>query len=177
MLRIWWFWRTRKRVSETNTYEEDTHRKWKRKKQFDESSSEETEMPGKKKFWVEVFVRITDQLNTALVYCASACEDISSKFGFLSKVMTVDRNSLKHHCDLLVNHYPSDIETSFSDEIIHFASYAAANINDFHNRNENQDCNTELIIYWMLLQHELKEVFPNVEIAYLSVLVSHGVKL
>ena len=123
-------------------------------------------MSGKEKFRVEVFLRIIDQLNTALVYRASAYEDISSKFGFLSKVMTMDRNSLKHHCDLLVNHYPSDIETSFSDEMIHFASYAAANINDFRNRNENQECSTELIIYRMLLQHELKEVFPNVEIAY-----------
>ena len=85
-------------------------------------------------------------MNTALVYRASAYEDISSKFGFLFKVMTMDRNSLKHHCDLLVNHYPSDNETNFSDEMIHFASYAAANINDFRNRNENHDCITELII-------------------------------
>ena len=50
--------------------------------------------------------------------------------------------------------------------MIHFASYAAGNINDFRNRNENQACSTELIIYRMLMQHELKEVFPNVEIAY-----------
>ena len=66
--------------------------------------------------------------------------------------------------------------SSFSDEMIHFASYAAANINDFRNRNENQECSTELIIYRMLLQHGLKEVFPNVEIAYrlyLSLMVSN----
>ncbi|XP_066965970.1 uncharacterized protein [Macrobrachium rosenbergii] len=155
-----------KELSETNTYEEDTRRKRKWKKQFDESSSEETEISGKEKFRVEVFLRIIDQLNTALVCRASAYEDVSSKFGSLYKVMTMDRNSLKHHCDLLVNHYPSDIETSFSDEMIHFASYAAANINDSRSRKENQECSTELIIYRMLLQHELKEVFPNVEIAY-----------
>ncbi|XP_066945278.1 uncharacterized protein [Macrobrachium rosenbergii] len=155
-----------KELSETNTYEEETRRKQKRKKQFDESSGEETRMSRKEKFRVEVFLRIIDHLNTALVYRASANKDISSKFGFLSKVMTMDRNSLKHHCDLLVNHYPSDIETSFSDEMIHFASYAAANINDFRNKNENHECSTELIVYRMLLQHGLKEVFPNVEIAY-----------
>lgn len=117
-----------KELSEANTYKEDTGRKWKRKRQFDESSSEETERSGKEKFRAEVFLRITDQLNAALACRTTTYNDVSSKFGVLAKVTTVDKISLKSHCDLLVHHYPTDIETSLSDEMVQFASYAAENM-------------------------------------------------
>ena len=49
------------------TYKEDTTRKQKQKREFDESLSEEFERSGFDKFRTEVFMRIIDQLNTALL--------------------------------------------------------------------------------------------------------------
>ena len=99
-----------------------------------------------------------------------------SKFGFLHQVTTMDCVELKSHCDHLVECYPNDIETSLNDEMVQFTSYAATQIDSLYEKNENIDCSSELILYRMLIQHGLKDIFANVEISfriYLCLMVSN----
>ena len=50
--------------------------------------------------------------------------------------------------------------------MIQLTSYAATQIDSFHKKTENNDCSNELVIYRILLQRELKEIFANVEKAF-----------
>ena len=165
-----------KQLIGNGTYKEDITRKRKKKRQFDESLSEEVERSGRERFRTEVFMRIIDQLNTALVYRTTAYSDVCTKFGFLHTVTTIECSGLRSHCDHLVESYPNDIETSLGDEMVQFTSYASSQIDIFKKKTENSDCSSELIIYRMLIQHGLKDIFANVEIAlriYLCLMISN----
>ena len=165
-----------KQLIGNDTYKEDTIRKRKPKQQLDDSISEEPERSGREKFRADVFMTIIDKLNTALVYRAAAYSDVRNKFGFLHQVITMGCDELKSHCDHLVECYPNDIQTSLSEEMVQFTSYAVTQIDIFRKKTENNDCSSELIIYRMLIQHGLKDIFANVEIAfriYLCLMVSN----
>ena len=58
------------------------------------------------------------------------------------------------------------------------ASYTSNQIESFHNKAENNDCSScVLIMYRQLYQHGLKDTLVNVEIAFRVYLFSYSLKL
>ena len=66
-----------------------------------------------------------DHLLTALEKRLKAYDVVSGKFGFLSKLPSVNSDQLRDAAERLVKTSPEDPNTSFPEEIVHFQVYAA----------------------------------------------------
>ena len=64
-----------------------------------------------------------DHLLTALWKRLKAYDVVSGKFGFLSKMPSVNSDQLRDVAERLVKTYPDDLNTSFPEEIFHFHEY------------------------------------------------------
>ena len=62
-------------------------------------------------------------LLTALQKRLKAYDVVSGKFGFLSKMSSVNGDELRDAAERLVKTYPEDLNTSFPEEIVHFQEY------------------------------------------------------
>ena len=122
-----------------------------------------------------------DKTNTHIPSYADLC----TKFGFLSKLTTIEPIDLKNNYDRLVKYYSGDIQTSLGDEMVQFASLRWK---DFATKLKID----WLIMYWLCVDYVLsdhvidhvsnvistkfKRCIVNVEIAfrvYLCLMVSN----
>ena len=78
---------------------------------------------GRENFRVTVFLPMVDHLLTALQRRLEAYDAVSGKFGFLSKMPSVNCDQLRDAAKRLVKTYPEDLNTSFPEEIVHFQEY------------------------------------------------------
>ena len=64
-----------------------------------------------------------DHLSTALQRRLEAYDVVSDKFGFLSKMPSVNGDQLRDAAGRLVEIYSEDLNASFPEEIVHFQEY------------------------------------------------------
>ena len=64
-----------------------------------------------------------DHLLTPLQKWLKAYDVVSGKFGFFSKMPSVNGDQLRDAAERLVKTYPEDLNTSFPEEIVHFQEY------------------------------------------------------
>ena len=64
-----------------------------------------------------------DHLLTALQKRLKAYDVVSGKFGFLSKMPSVDGDQLREAAERLVKTYPEGLNTSFPEETVYFQEY------------------------------------------------------
>ena len=88
-----------------------------------DGNSEDTAFSGRENFKVTMFLPMIDHLSTAFQKRLEAYDAVSGKFGFLSKVPSVNGNQLRDAADRLVKIYPEDLNTIFPEEIVHFQEY------------------------------------------------------
>ena len=70
-----------------------------------------------------------DHLLTALQKRQKAYDVVSGKFGFLSKMPSVNGDQLRDSAERLVKTVAEDLNTSFPEEIVHFQEYMKMNLN------------------------------------------------
>ena len=83
----------------------------------------------------------------------------------------MNKKDLKAAAQRLVAAYPSDLDHSFDSEIIQFSAFVQYYINE-----EPKKVSFEQFCYNLLHDKEVKESFPNVEVAlrmYLSLMISN----
>ena len=66
---------------------------------------------------------MVNHLLTVLQKRLKAYDVVSRKFGFLSKMPSVNGDQLRDAAKRLVKTYPEDLNTSFPEEIVHFQEY------------------------------------------------------
>ena len=107
-----------------SVYKGDTQRMKQRsvKLSRNDCNSEDTVFSGSENFKVTVFLPMIDHLLTALLKRLKAYDAVSGKFGFLSKMPSVNGDQLRNAAERLVKTYPEDYNTSFPEEV-HFQEY------------------------------------------------------
>ena len=83
-------------------------------------TGEEVELSGKDEFRCDVFIPLLDMLKSELTKRTAAYSEVCGKFGFLSKLGTMDSQSLRNHCSRSLECYPDELESSLCDEIVKF---------------------------------------------------------
>ena len=160
-------------------YKGDTQRKKQRsvKLSRSDSNSEDTVFLGREKFRITVFLPMVDQLLTALQKRLKAYDVVSGKFGFLSKMPSVNGDQLRDAAERLVKTYPEDLNTSFPEEV-HFQEYLNEPESDMRLSEKGE--NKRTFIAFRMLQtianNEMQSTFPNMCIClciYLSLLVTN----
>ena len=124
-----------------------------------------------KKFEVQSFLPVIDVFLSSLEKRTKAYEGIAQKFGFFRNITKMNKKDLKAAAQRLVAAYPSDLDHSFDSEIIQFSAFVQYYINE-----EPKKVSFEQFCYNLLHDKEVKESFPNVEVAlrmYLSLMISN----
>ena len=78
---------------------------------------------GRENFRITGFLARIDHLLTALQKRLKAYDVVSGKYGFLSKIPSVNVDQLRDAAERLVETNPEDLNTSFPEEIVHFQVY------------------------------------------------------
>ena len=124
-----------------------------------------------KKFEVQSFLPVIDVFLSSLEKRTKAYEDIAQKFGFFRNITKMNKKDLKAAAQRLVAAYSSDLDHPFDSEIIKFLAFVQYYINE-----EPKKVSFEQFCYNLLHDKEVKESFPNVEVAlrmYLSLMISN----
>ena len=167
--------------SRSKSYKTDMGRKRTRSVRltFSDGEAEELEFTPSVRFRVEVYLSILDKLHAELKKRLLACAKLSHKFGFFHNVLHLDAKQLKDVADNLVQQYPNDLEPSLAEELVHFRLYLKGkNLPDKEDVSDDLEeaASVELQMYRIVAKRNIREVFPNVEIAlriYLTLMVSN----
>lgn len=159
-----------KELSDTDEYESIRGRRRNvRLESLDSGRTPEVDMTAREKFRIQAFIQVIDQFSTSLSQRIEAYKTICDKFGFLSELSSCKPDTLREKGRNLVNSYPEDLDESLVNELLQFAEF----IKNYEKGNEES---TEMFQYRIILQNNLKPVFPNVEIMlriFLSLMVSN----
>ncbi|GBP78302.1 hypothetical protein EVAR_52356_1 [Eumeta japonica] len=113
----------------------------------------------KDKFRVETFNVIVDRLNAQMERRSEMYYEISQKFSFLTDLQK-SSTEYEKHVELLSKAYPEDFDNNFLGELIHFHKYFQLKPED---SSQKKIAHSEL--YETIIQHEIKCVLPNIEVA------------
>ena len=128
-----------------SVYKGDTQRKKQRsvKLSRNDSNSEDTSFfAARENFRITVFLPMIDHLLTALQKRLKAYDVVSGKFGFLSKMPSVNGDQLRDAAKRLVKKYPEDLNTSFPEETVHFQEYMNEPESDMRQSEEGENKGT-----------------------------------
>lgn len=150
-------------------YKTSNTRKIKRKRQFEESVENEVALDGEEEFKINVFYVIVDRLCSELSRRRSAYEDFFTRFDCFHNLCSLSDEILTNKAKILINCYPSDLEESLINELIHFRIYLSSSdigVNDtarsvVYPRIPRGP--RELLKF--INQSDLLDVFPNITIA------------
>uniref|UniRef100_A0A8C9YGK0 TTF-type domain-containing protein n=1 Tax=Sander lucioperca TaxID=283035 RepID=A0A8C9YGK0_SANLU len=140
-----------------HTYKCDLQRSRKRKT-FGDEGSEPKEDPsnlhgGRKKFQTGTFYVVIDKLVSCLDHRLSAYKELTDIFGVLFMPETTSNSEVTKHANALLCAYPSDLNSSFANELIQFRSFMCE-----QDKSPSKMLNT-------VLELGLQSVFPNVYVA------------
>ena len=112
-----------------------------------DSNSADTVFSGRENFRITVFLPMIDHLLTALQRRLKAYDVVSDKFGFLSKISSVNGDQLRDVTERLVKTYPEDLNTSFPEEIVHFQEYMNERESDMR-QSEREKITEGPLLHW-----------------------------
>jgi hypothetical protein len=161
-----------KAYSKCEVYKVERSRNKRRPTQADDGDGEDalTSLSPSHCFKVTVFYVVIDKLVSALHHRLSAYENVSNRFGFLADVDTLSHDQLRTGAKKLVDSYPTDIEESFEDEIVHFAEMCKTV--GFGTVATSK----ELAMWTIISEMSICSAFPNTAIAlriYLCMMISN----
>ena len=125
---------------------------------------------------VMVFLPTINHLVTAFQKRLEAYDAVSGKFGFLSKMPSVNSDQLRDAAERLVKTNPEDLNTSFPEEIVHFQEYMNEPDVCLSQKGENKGTLIALRMLQTIINYEIQDTFPNMYIflcIYLSLLVTN----
>lgn len=92
----------------------------KRKKQFDEGASADTQFDKNSNFRINIFYVIINKLFAEIKKRKSAYDRIATKFGVLMNLKSLDENMIREKATILYKDYPDDLEIGLIEECLHF---------------------------------------------------------
>ena len=141
-------------------YRYDTRRKKTRKIQADESRVNETiPSSGHDNFRTNVYYRILDTLSVQLAGRQRAYQKLYESFSFFDNLSYIDTTELKSLANKLVKKYPNDLEETLGNECIHLQCQLKDSLEN------TEDLRSAREIYNVLHSRNLRDVYPNVDIA------------
>ena len=163
----------RQGIDKSKTTQYVVHRKRQRNVRLnpiDYDQAQETELTPSQKFHVESFLPVIDQFLVSLGQRLSAYELVYSRFGFLGQLEHLSSNEISDQGIKLANTYKEDLDECTGIEFIQFTQFFKEFI------AERKEVSKELFMYQLLIEKEVKDAFPNVEIAlrmYLVLMVTN----
>ena len=94
--------------------------------------------------------------------------EVNERFGFLCNSTQMSQEGIKEACTKLTQLYSNDLSTELSDEMVHFAVMIQECLVDTKV--------TETAMYNLLIERNIIDTFPNVEVIlriYLSLMISN----
>ena len=168
-------------MTETEEYEQQRRRKRKRNRIYDDECgtssgagpSAPIQTPFQRFEKTVLFFAIIDNLIVVLSKLQAAYENLNSVFGFLRRLQLSTRNEIVKNSLNLVKMYLKNIESSLSEELLHFTELLKCRLSLTINKT---DVPVELQYYRLLSEKFLDVCFPNLDIAmriYSSMMVTN----
>ena len=160
-------------LSGTLTFSENTRTRKRnvRLDPLDYGRGEAAQLDPSESFRVNAFISVLDVLSSEVDKRQEAYAEVSDRFGFLRHLAQIQPTEAKIVADKLVKIYSSDLDSRAADELVQFAALAADTFPDL-----DHDISPEATLYKMLIERELRDAFPNVEIMlriYLTLMISN----
>jgi hypothetical protein len=164
-----------------NTYQEfkdDRMRRKKRKKASDESISDDDQLPGPDKFYVDTFLAIIDSIQSELACRKQSYQLISERFDFLS--FPKEEDNIVEKCNALKKAYPMHFDDNMVNEMIQFFSFVKEPLRSFLAKRdlESSECDessesgdrevskpTAQFLLELIINGRVVATFPNATIA------------
>ena len=105
----------------------------KRKRFFDETDSDETDLSPRKKFRVNTYNSVLDCLSNELHKRACAYDEITKMFGFLSDFESMSLEELLSQIELVTHMDSTDVEKSLVDEFLCFKDMISQELDSVFN--------------------------------------------
>jgi hypothetical protein len=162
-------------ISETTDYLK--HRKRQRNirlNPIDFHETPEVDLTSSQKFKIQNFLPVIDTFISNLDKRLSAYELVYQRFGFLRKLDQLSNEEIENEATKLVKIYEDDIDEHFGNELIQFKEFYK------HFKDENSEFHNisqEHLMYKILINKEVKDCFPNVEIVlriYLVLMITNS---
>jgi hypothetical protein len=148
--------------SDNSSYREDSVRKRKRKKQFDEGDADETEFNPSDRFKTQVFLLTLDKLRSALVHRLAAYKELNQTFGFLRNLEHASTDMIRSASSRLQQKYPDDFEDSLAEELLHFAAFLRVESSQQSPKGvSSSNRQPELQLFLTIVENGLQSTFPN----------------
>ena len=152
-----------KLLSGNSHYREESERKRKRKRQFDEGNAADTEFSPSARFKTQVFLQILDRLRNALSRRLAAYKELNQTFGFLRNLENTSTDEIRSASSRLLQKYPTDIEDTLAEELLHFAAFLRVEHSQQSPKDLSSNRQPELQLFLTIVDNGLQSTFPNVE--------------
>ena len=157
-------------LSKTETYETGrTKTPSVTRQPLDYGQTPASSLSPREKFRTESFVSVIDQMIVSLTQRIAAYSVVCARFGFLANLENLTDDEVGIAAQNLVNNYPDDLESSLGNEFVQLKAFSK-------HCEKNEKETTELFLYRVIMENDLKCTFMNSEIAlrmYLSLMVSN----
>lgn len=160
-------------------YDSETQRKRKinvRLSPLDSVQTPEIEMSSSNRFRIQSFLPVIDQLESSLKQRLDAYKLVDNRFGFLCKLDILDDKKIILAAQNLVKLYDNDLDDQLGNELIQFKAFYQEFLKDDDGKNDKV-ISQERWMYQLLIEKNLKDCFPNIEVAlrmYLSLMVTNS---
>lgn len=146
----------------SNTTDYLKHRKRQRNirlNPIDFNKTPDSNLTPSKKFKIQNFLPVIDTFSCNLDKRLSAYELINQRFGFLRNLDKLNNKEIEIEAMKVVKIYHGDIDDNLGNELIQFKEFYKV----FENEADDS-LSQEHIMYKILINREVKDCFPNVEI-------------
>lgn len=127
---------------------------------LDYGRGQAVELSASDKFRTQSYIPVIYQYIVSLSRRIEAYDEVSNLFSFLSNIMTLSEDKIREHASKLIEFYRDDVDKNLSDELIEFRTFAKTMINE----EEVDSLCFEAILYKILVEKNLVDLFPNVEV-------------
>jgi hypothetical protein len=168
-----------KDLTECEYYQEQTRRKHKRNREYDDFSGSSTLDPlvesqtPSQQYKSRTFLVLIDSLLSALSKRQKAYQKLTDVFGFLRQLQSFTPEEVVTRSSNLIKSYPEDLEESLCEELVQFTELLKTDLASHIGTTLDL---VELQFYRLIIDNSLESCFPNVEIAlriYLSLMVTN----
>ncbi|CAH2276762.1 zinc finger MYM-type 1-like [Pelobates cultripes] len=162
-------------LTDTEEYIVEHHRLQRRnvrQQPLDYGHSEEAQLTPKEAFYAKAFLPCVDKLLMCLEHRLGAYSEVCDLFGFFINFPAMDSESINIAAEKLSAFYKHDLGTTFGDELIQFQSFISLFLDE-----KPDDCSIEQFMYSTINDKDVRDTFPNTEIAlkiYLTLMISNS---
>ncbi|CAH2282028.1 zinc finger MYM-type 1-like [Pelobates cultripes] len=164
-----------KRLTDTEEYIVE-HRRLQRpnvrQQPLDYGHSEEAQLTPKEAFYAKAFLPCVDKLLMCLEHRLGTDSEVCDIFGFFINFPAMDSESINIAAEKLSAFYKHNLGTTFGDELIQFQSFIFLFLDE-----KPDDCSIEQFMYSTINDKDVRDTFPNTEIAlkiYLTLMISNS---